>query len=61
MKVQEVKELAKGMGINPGKMKKQELVRTIQEKEGNFPCFQTAGDRCDQESCTWRSDCLDTN
>lgn len=58
MLVKEVKEVAKAMGINPGKMKKEELIRTIQTEEGNFACFGTAGGSCDQMDCRWRDDCL---
>lgn len=60
MNVQEAREIAKGMGVSPGKMKKVELIRSIQAKEGNFPCFQTAAHNCDQMDCRWRNDCLTT-
>ena len=60
MKVQEIKKKASEMGIKPGKMKKAELIRTIQSTEGNYPCFQTASDNCDQAGCCWRADCLTT-
>ncbi|NOQ67409.1 MAG: SAP domain-containing protein [Desulfobacterales bacterium] len=46
------------MGIQAGKMKKTDLVRTIQMAEGNSPCFQTGATSCDQENCCWRSDCI---
>jgi hypothetical protein len=58
MIVKEVKEIAQGLGIPLGKMKKNELIKTIQETEGNFPCFGTADSSCDQMQCRWRSDCL---
>ncbi len=61
MNVQEVRVLAKEMGVTPGKMKKMELIRSIQAKEGNFPCFQTAASDCDQVECRWRKDCLMTH
>lgn len=61
MNVQEVREMAKELGVSPGKMKKPELIRSIQAKEGNFPCFQSAADNCDQLSCRWRNDCLTTH
>jgi len=62
MKVQEIKAKAKTLGINPGKMNKMELIRSIQAQEGNFPCFQTATtNTCDQTSCCWRNDCLTTH
>jgi hypothetical protein len=58
MRVVEIKEIAKKNGIKTGKLKKAELVRAIQEHEGNKPCFQTAVDACDQSVCCWRSDCI---
>lgn len=58
MTVKEIKAIAKKMGINAGKMKKTDLVRSIQAAEGNTPCFQTGVTSCDQENCCWRSDCM---
>jgi hypothetical protein len=58
MNMTEIKKIATGMGIKPGRMKKTDLVRTIQEAEGNPTCFQTGiGEQCDQPECIWRSDC----
>ncbi|MBI5345069.1 MAG: SAP domain-containing protein, partial [Deltaproteobacteria bacterium] len=37
------------------------LVRAIQTKEGNFPCFGTAEVYCDQLNCSFRDDCLSRN
>lgn len=53
-----IKEKAKQLGIQAGKMKKVELIRAIQSKEGNFPCFETAKHYCNQLSCLWRKACL---
>ena len=53
-----VKEKAKQLGIQVGKMKKVDLIRAIQSKEGNFPCFETAKDYCNQLTCAWRKACL---
>jgi len=58
MNMQTVKEKAKRLDLNPGKMKKGDLIRAIQAKEGNPACFGTAKDFCDQMECCWRSDCL---
>ena len=58
MTVKEIKKIAQKMGIKVGKMKKVDLVRTIQMAEGNTPCFQTGVTACDQENCCWRSDCM---
>ncbi len=56
--ITEIKKKAKAMGISNSKLEKQELVHAIQESEGNFPCYKTAGDFCDQTECYWREDCL---
>jgi hypothetical protein len=58
MTVKEIRMIAKNMNINPGKMKKAELIKTIQIQENNTPCFQTAAGACNQTGCCWRSDCL---
>jgi hypothetical protein len=58
MTVKEIQGIAKKMGLKAGKMKKADLVRSIQMAEGNTPCFQTGVNPCDQENCLWRSDCM---
>jgi hypothetical protein len=59
MTLKEVKERARNYDIKVGKMKKDEIVRTIQRAEGNFDCFGTAlSGNCSQEDCLWRRDCL---
>ncbi len=59
MKMQDIKKLATAMGIKSGKMKKSELIRTIQTKEGNSPCFQQKiSESCLQNDCCWRDDCM---
>jgi len=59
MTVKDVRAKAKEMGIQLGnKMKKADMIRTIQIAEGNTPCFQTGVTSCDQVNCCWRSDCM---
>lgn len=59
MTVKEIKAKAKDMGVAVGtKMKKADMVRTIQVAEGNSPCFQTGVTSCDQVNCCWRPDCM---
>ena len=59
MKMADIQKKAKSMGIKAGKMKKVDLVRSIQSQEGNYSCFQTSSNgQCSQESCCWREDCL---
>ena len=61
MDIYEIRVIAKNMDIEPKGMNKADLIKSIQIKEGNFPCFKTAGSHCDQEDCLWRSDCLSSN
>ncbi len=58
MRVEEIREIARERGLKPGKMKKAELVRAMQDAEGNAACYETgkAGE-CGQEKCLWRDDC----
>jgi len=59
MKLEELRSIAKSHSINPGKLSKIELVKSIQASEGNFDCFATAYDgECDQAGCCWRGDCF---
>jgi hypothetical protein len=58
MKLDEIREIAKRHNIKAGKKKKSELVRAIQEAEGNEQCFDSGkADRCGQDNCAWRDDC----
>ena len=57
MTIYELRVIAKNMGIDPRKKNKANLIKTIQFKEGNVPCFKTAGSYCDQEDCCWQRDC----
>lgn len=58
MKIKDIKKKAKSLGIKAGNTSKTDLVRAIQRTEGNFDCFGTAADYCDQLGCAWRDDCL---
>ena len=58
MKMNELKEMAKGLGIKSSNKKKTELTHAIQIAEGHFDCFGKAEDYCDQENCRFRDDCL---
>lgn len=60
MKMEEVRSIAKSQGLNPGKLSKTELIKSIQMEEGNFDCFATAyAGECDQVGCNWREDCFE--
>jgi hypothetical protein len=60
MKMVDVKARAKLFGIKTRQKKKGDLIREIQRAEGNFDCFGTAREYCDQEDCCFREDCLPT-
>ena len=58
MKINQIKEIAKARGIATGRMRKTELVHTLQIDEGNQACFQTGQmETCGQEHCLWRQGC----
>lgn len=59
MKMQEVRIIAKKMGVKIQRPSKQKLIRAIQLAEGNFDCFGRAvNGECKQMDCIWREDCL---
>ena len=58
VRMDEVRKRAKALGIKTAQMKKADLIRQIQKTEGNFDCFGTAQDYCDQWNCCFREDCL---
>lgn len=57
MNMKNIKEIASNMNIDPGSMNKKDLIRFVQEKEGNTPCFKTNLPSCDQFDCCCRNDC----
>lgn len=61
MEMSEIRQKAQTLGIKATKTNKTELIRAIQGAEGNFPCFATAKDFCDQLGCCFRGDCLVSN
>lgn len=58
MKIQDIRAIAKKMGIKVEKLGKTELIRSIQKAEGNLTCYATSGHECDQINCIWREDCI---
>jgi hypothetical protein len=56
--VKELRGMAKDLGVGTSTLPKAELIKAIQLAEGNFNCFGTAVDYCDQEDCLFRGDCL---
>ena len=61
MKMSEVREKAKKLGIKARNPKKSDLIKMIQRAEGNPDCFGTAEVYCDQETCCFRNDCMTLN
>lgn len=59
MQMQEIRGLAKNLGIKTSRMSKAGLIQQIQLNEGNFNCFASAvNGECDQSQCTWLNDCF---
>lgn len=59
MNMQEIRALAKTIGVKSSRMTKEKLIQNIQLTEGNFDCFASAVDgECDQLKCVWRDDCF---
>ncbi|MBU0481822.1 MAG: SAP domain-containing protein [Proteobacteria bacterium] len=58
MNMKDVKEKAKVLGVNPGKMKKTDLIKTIQMKEGYDACYGSGNKSCSQMECCFRSECI---
>jgi hypothetical protein len=58
MKMSNIQSIAKERGVFPGHLTKADLVRTLQQEEGNTACFQTGqAESCGQEGCLWRAVC----
>ncbi len=58
MGMPEIKKKAQSLGLTPGKMKKPELIHTIQMTEGNTPCFGRSDGQCGNSGCCFMRDCL---
>ena len=57
MLLKDIRAKGRDLGVkNYSRMVKTDLIRAIQEKEGNSPCYQNVYD-CWQYDCLWRPDC----
>jgi len=59
MKINDIRKMAKPMNVNTYRMKKEGIIRAIQQAENNLACFAT--ERviiCNEDKCLWRDDCL---
>jgi len=57
MNTAQVQERTRNLESQIGWKAKRELIRSIQEKKGETPCFQTGKVYCNQFDCRWRRDC----
>ena len=59
MQFNEIRKMAKDLGVSTYKMKKMDIIRAIQNAENNIPCYGTERvDYCGEEGCLWRVACL---
>jgi hypothetical protein len=59
MHISEIAAKAYALGLSDAWLfSKEEMIRAIQRKEGNIPCFFTGRAQCEQTACLWRNDCL---
>lgn len=59
MKMADIRKRATELGLKSSRMKKVDLIRSIQTSEDNIPCFGTERVQyCGEEACLWRDDCL---
>lgn len=58
IKMAEIREKARGLGITPGKRKKPELIHAIQIAEGCMPCYGTSNGQCQHTNCCFMADCF---
>lgn len=57
-KLQEVRKIARRMGIDTRNVTLTELIRAIQRAEGNKDCYLSAQVlTCEEKGCLWRDDC----
>ncbi|MBM3245331.1 MAG: hypothetical protein FJZ15_06035 [Candidatus Omnitrophica bacterium] len=58
MRLIDIDKKAKSLGIKcTWLFSKKSLIKRIQRKEGNIPCFGNSNN-CSQFACCWREDCL---
>lgn len=58
MKMIEIKKKAQGLGVEPGKMKKADIIHAIQRAENNTPCYGKSNGQCPYINCCFMEDCL---
>lgn len=59
MTQKELLKLAKQFDISDSGLSNIDLIRKVQQSEGNFDCYAKASEAvCDQSECLWRDGCL---
>ncbi len=59
MNMPKLRDIARDLGVDPGKMNKTELIQAIQRAEGYSECFATKNiNQCEHLDCLWRGDCI---
>ena len=58
MKLPEVREKAKALGLIPRNMRKADLIHAIQRREGHTLCFGRSNGNCPYTDCCFMDDCL---
>ena len=58
MKMPEIKQKAKSLGISPSKLKKTDLIQAIQKAEGFNVCYGNSNGNCRNSDCCFMQDCL---
>ena len=61
MTLPEIKLKAMALGLKPGRMKKTDLIHTVQIAEGYTPCFGYSKGSCGHTDCCFMDDCLKIN
>ncbi len=57
MTMNQIIEKARILGVkNYSRLRKADLIRAIQEKEGNSPCYQAIAG-CQEHDCLWKAGC----
>ncbi|MEW6615240.1 MAG: SAP domain-containing protein [Thermodesulfobacteriota bacterium] len=62
MNFNEVRRMAKNLGVNTARRNKTDIIRAIQRAENNIDCYATDRvNNCYEDLCLWKSECLSIN
>lgn len=53
----ELVQQAQDLGVETDGLDKTELIQAIQQAQGNTPCFAATEEQCDQDECTFKTEC----